>query len=334
MTAPQAIRGYNSRMDNTRSVPGAQLLNDFVADMSGAAAHAAATGDARAKDQILDALANWARQGALTQTRICTSGGNLDSRCTEWTRPDGQDPSAMKDFSAVQMSAAALRRAYLVAARSHARQERAADHAAIERWFGTFDDRMKRPTSVYFGLGLGWYWPAIDAAVMEGRTSRAKSLADKAVRDAGKLIDGDGSIAERTTRGDRALHYHSSALNEIVVTMEMQRALGGRPPRGLEDRLHRAVNLFIRATQDHAVLDPWARQAHNATFRPGRQDWSRNWVHNSWGSSWWHIYAYRYPDRPEAQWIARAISPRSGSARTDEEVGVALGCVYRGARGG
>jgi hypothetical protein len=179
----------------------------------------------------------------------------------------------MKDFSAVQMSAAALRRAYLVAARSHARQERAADHAAIERWFGTFDDRMKRPTSVYFGLGLGWYWPAIDAAVMEGRTSRAKSLADKAVREAGKLIEGDGSIAERTTRGDRALHYHSSALNEIVVTMEMQRALGGRPPRGLEDRLHRAVNLFIRATQDHAVLDPWAREAHNATFRPGRQDW-------------------------------------------------------------
>jgi hypothetical protein len=334
MTAPQAIRGYNSRMDNTRSVPGAQLLNDFVADMSGAAAHAAATQDPRAKDQILDALANWARQGALMQTRVCTSGGNLDSRCTEWTRPDGQDASAMKDFSAVQMSAAALRRAYLVAAQTHARQERAADHAAIERWFGTFDDRMKRPTSVYFGLGLGWYWPAIDAAVMEGRTSRAKSLADKAVRDAGKLIEGDGSIAERTTRGDRALHYHSSALNEIVVTMEMQRALGGRPPRGLEDRLHRAVNLFIRATQDHAVLDPWARQAHNATFRPGRQDWSRNWVDNSWGSSWWHIYAYRYPDRPEAQWIARAISPRSGSARTDEEVGVALGCVYRGARGG
>lgn len=332
--APTKIAGYNSRMDNTRQVPGAQLLIEFVADMSTAAAFAVTTSDRKTKDQILSALSNWARQGALTETVTCTSGGRLTDDCPEWRNADGSDLSKGKDFSSVQMSVASLRRVYLMTVADFARDTRAADHDLILNWFAFFQKRMKTPDKVYFGLQMGWHWPAIDAALLAGNPGKAKSTATRIARSLDSLVLGDGSIKDRTTRGDRALWYHNSSLNEAFISLEMLRANGGTPSQALEEKLHRAVNLFVRSAADHSVIDPWAKEAHNAKYTPGYQDWDSDWWNSTWGGSWWHIYAYRYPDRPEAKWLAKKVSARSASAYQDEEAGVALGCIYRTARGG
>jgi hypothetical protein len=330
---PSRIAGYNSRMDNADRVPGARQMNQLVLDLSATAAWAFASGDGRAKDEILSVLAHLARSGAWQGTKSCVRGGQLLDSCTEWTRPDGQDLSAMKDFSTVQMAVAALQRAYWLAAAGHRTKDRAADHAAIREWFAFFDKRMKSPTAVYFGLGVGWHWPAIDAAAARRGPAGARGAAGKTVRGLGRLFLDDGAIRDITTRGNRALHYHSSALNETLVSMEMLRAAGGTVPSDLEAKLHRAVRLFIAGVQDPAALDPWAREAHNAIHTPGRQEFDRNWWNRGFAGSWWHIYAFRYPDRAEAQWLRAAAGPTSGSARADEQVGVALGCIYRAAAG-
>lgn len=330
---PSRISGYNSRMDNADRVPGARQLNQMVLDLSATAAWAFVSGDTRARDEIVSLLAHLARSRAYEATAVCVRGGQLVESCTEWTRPDGQDPSRMKDFSTVQMAVSAMQRAYWLAAAGHRPQDRAADHAAIRTWFAVFDKRMKSPTSVYFGLGVGWHWPAIDVAAARRGPAGARSLAGKTVRGLDKLFRDDGSIRDITTRGNRALHYHSSALNETLVSMEMLRAAGGTVPPNLEARLHKAVRLFIAAVQDHGALDPWASEAHNAIYTAGRQEFDSNWPGRGFAGSWWHIYMFRYPDRPEAKWLRAAAGPTSGSARADEQVGVALGCIYRAAAG-
>lgn len=334
MRPPSRIAGYNSRMDNVDRVPGARQMIQVVSDVSATAAYAFASGDARAKDEIVSLLAHLARSGAWQGTKTCVRGGQLLESCTSWTRPDGQDPSAMKDFDTVQMAVSALQRAYWLAAADHRTGDRAADHAAIRDWFAFFDRRMKSPTGVYFGLGVGWHWPAIDTAAARRGSSGARGLAGKTVRGLAKLFLADGSIRDITTRGNRALHYHSSALNETLVSMEMLRAAGGSVPAGLEDRLHEAVRLFIAAVRNHGALDPWASKAHNAIYRPGQQEFESAWWNRAFAGSWWHIYIYRYADRPEARWLRAAAGPTSGSARADEQLGVALGCIYRGAAGG
>jgi hypothetical protein len=283
---PARIFGFTSRMSNVASVEGARDVEDFVAAVSQAAGYAVVSRDAGIRRDMMDVLTHWAGTGALLQTRSCTSGGRLLESCTEWTVPDGSDLSASKDFSAVQMAVSSLQRSYYLAAADFETAERAAQHQVIQNWFAAFNDRMKTPSNVYFGLQMGWHWPAIDAAVAEGRTRQAASLTRDMLRGLDPLILGDGSIHERTTRGNRALWYHNSSLNETLHSFEMARALGIAPSANLEARLHAAVNLFIRSVVDPTVIDPWAAVAHNAIHTPGVQDWNPNWRDTRWGGSW------------------------------------------------
>ena len=328
---PARVRGYNSRMDNAASVEGARTLERMTSDFSRAAAFAFVSRDAAAKRDILDFLVHLARANAFTDTTVCVRGGQLLSSCTEWTRPDGADLSTMKDFSAVQMAISSMQRGYYLAAANFQTSERAADHQIVQNWFNVFNGRMKRPTDVYFGLQMGWYWPSIDIAVAQRGSSAGRSTAGRLARGFNKLVLNDGSMRDRTTRGDRALWYHNSSINELVHSLEMIRATGASIPASLERKLHVAVNLFVRSVGDHSVIDPWARQAVNARYTPNRQNWPRDWQNTSWGGSWWHIYAYRYPERPEAQWLRRAVRPNSGSAFADQEIGVGVGCIYNAA---
>lgn len=328
---PVRVRGYNSRMDNVASVEGARTLERMASDFSQAAAYGFVSRDSGAKTEMLDFLTHLARTGAFTDTESCVRGGQLLPSCTEWTRDDGTDLSAMKDFTAVQMAVSSMQRGYYLAAADFQTAERAADHQTIQNWFNVFNARMKRPTDVYFGLQMGWHWPSVDAAAAQRGAASARSAATSLGRGLDRLVLSDGSLRDRTTRGDRALWYHNSALNEIVHSMEMMRATGARIPASLEQKLHVAVNLFIRSVNDHSVIDPWASQAQNARYTPNRQDWPRDWQNSSSGGSWWHIYAYRYPDRPEGQWLRASVRPNAGSARADQEIGVAVGCIYNAA---
>ncbi len=329
---PSRVLGYNSRMDNGASVEGARALENMTRDISRVAAYAFIARDARTKSEMLDVLSHWARSGAFTATKSCTRNGKFLKGCTEWTRPDGRDLSSMKDFSTVQMAISSMQRGYYLGAADFQVKERASDHAAIQAWFEIFNKRMKNPNSVYFGLQMGWYWPEIDERAAKGGPGKARGTAKKMGSGLERLMLRDGSMKDRTTRGDRALWYHNSAINETVHSMELMRATGVKVPVAMEDKLHRAVNLFARSVSDYSVIDPWARKAHNARYKPNFQDWSRNWQNNSWGGSWWHIYPYRYPDRPESRWLEATVSDRAGSAFADEEIGVGLGCTYNAAK--
>lgn len=324
---PKRISGYNSRMDNTHSVPGAQFMNTFVDQIGRTAAYAAVSDDADAKDEILSVLANMARQQALTGTVNC-----IGRDCPEWQRSDGRDLSDLKDYSFVESHVSNLQRVYLVSVADYKLEDRRSDHQVIKNWLQTFEKRRYPPHDVFFGLQMARYWPAIDSALLRGDTGKAAQLSSRMIRGVDRLVNADGSMAERTTRGDRALWYHNSAINETMYSMEIARAVGVRPPNGLEDRLHRAVRLFISAVQDHSVLDPWAKLANNARYRPGYQDWERDWPNKNWGGSWYHIYIHRYPDRAEARWLASRVGPNRLSAKTDVETGVGLGCIYRAAQ--
>ncbi len=94
------ISGYNSRMDNASSVPGAPEAERFATTVADVTVSAYVTEDAAALTRIIGVLANWARAGAFLDTLNCVQpDGYISSRgaCTQWTRSDGQDPSGIKD---------------------------------------------------------------------------------------------------------------------------------------------------------------------------------------------------------------------------------------------
>lgn len=332
VTPPDRLVGLTSRMDNADQIPAKVLLERFGDLTSAAAGHILATGNATVAEELMNVLTHWARSGAYVNTKSCTQNGRLTNACSAWTRPDGRDLSDSMDFSTVQMTMAGARSAYFGTIASYKASERAADHDAIRRWFAVFDARQKSPDQVYLGLKVGWYWPEIERQVTEGNTRRARSLTQKMLRDLDRLMLSDGSIKDRTTRGDRALWYHATAIGEIVTAMEMARTLQVGLPAGMENKLHQSVALFVRGVQDPAAIDPWARIAHNATYRPNQQNYRRDFWQNFFGHSWIHVYAYRYPEQPAAQWLASRVPARSQSAMHDADIGIAIGCIYEAAR--
>ncbi len=324
-----SISGLNSRQDNVDSVKGARQLEQFSEAFSAYSVLALATDDAALRERLIYTLAEWARAGALLGSRSCVSNGvlNTKGKCSEWTDPDGRDLSGMKDATFSTFIGAGIIRSYYVALADFNREQLGQQHAVIETWISQWSTRLKRPSSVYFGLNMGWYWPSITNDLAQGNKSSAiKKL--KAL-EAGliKLINKDGSIVDRTTRGDRALWYHYTSIGEIVVSMELMLAAGMKPSSKLEDRLHAAVDLFIRAVSDHSVLDRWAKVKRNSRYK-GSQDWSSGWPDSNFAGSWLHIYPYRYPGNPNAVSLRKMVKMTSRSAVADIDLGIGLGCLY------
>ena len=81
----------------------------------------------------------------------------------------------------------------------------------------------------------------------------------------------DGSIKNRTTRGNRGLWYHHTGLIETIVTLEMARKHGLKIPSSLEQRIERAGEIFIRGFEDHSYMDKWAEVAYRGVFTPGNK---------------------------------------------------------------
>jgi hypothetical protein len=331
-TAPIAkISGFTSRMaDVINSVEGARELEHFVGSFGAHTVKALVAKDAEKKRELVDILARWAEAGALLDTISCVrSDGSLitTGKCTEWTDPEGNDLSGMKDATFVTFLGAALMRAYYVGLADFDREGMARQHAAIDTWFDDFSKRFKTPTRVYFGLNVGWYWPSIMADLASGNKERARERLQRIDRELSALINNDGSIVERTTRGDRALWYHYTSIGEIVMSMELMRAAGLTPSAELEKRLHGAVDLFVAAVDDPMVLDKWARQRHNSRY-DGKQEWDDTWPAHDMAGTWLHVYPYRYPDREAAVKLREKVPVTARSAMIDIDLGLGLGCIY------
>ncbi|RYE09786.1 MAG: hypothetical protein EOP22_08040 [Hyphomicrobiales bacterium] len=327
------ISGFNSRMDNVESVEHARDLERFAGAFGGQSVLALASDNLALKTELIKILARWAEAGALLETIACVTGDGLlinKGACTEWTQDNGQDPSGMKDATFTTFIGAGLVRAYYAALADADPEGLAVEHTAIKGWIERFSKRLKRPGDVYFGLNMGWYWPTIVNELAAGETDAARGRLTKIADEMLRLISADGSIRERTTRGNRALWYHFTSIDEIVVSMELMRAAGMTPPAALEEDLHRAVAVFIAGVKDHSTLDKWAKLANNSVY-DGTQDWDANWADGDFAGTWLHIYPYRYAGTPLAVELRALVPVMARSATSDIDLGLGLGCIYNAA---
>jgi hypothetical protein len=329
------IEGFTSRMaDVVDTLPHARDLERFVAVFGGQAVLALATHDEALKESLIKILAKWAAADALLATRSCVKpNGDVDfgGKCTEWTVKDGSDLSGMKDATFTTLLGIGLIRAYYAALADANPEGLKTEHSAITGWIEKFAQRIARPTEVQFGLNVGWYWPAVVNDMVTGNQERARKRL--AMVDAGlaKQIYADGSIYDKTTRGDRALWYHYQSINAVVFSMELMRAAGVTPSEKLEAGLHRAVDLFAEAVMHpDAVMDKWAKQNVRARYE-GTQDWDATWANGDQGGSWVFIYQYRYPERDSSKLFAKIVKPTVKSATNDNDIGMGVGCLYNAA---
>ncbi|WP_435137529.1 peptidoglycan-binding domain-containing protein [Pseudopelagicola sp. nBUS_19] len=327
---PQKLEGFNSRMDNYSSVNHAEELDLFVLSFSRLATSFIALDNHVDAELALDGLYNWANGDAFLDTVECTVSGRLDDKkCTEWTEFTGQDLSSIKDHSTVQMHMMHLSYGYYMGLNCY--KENDGRHPVIKKWFEAFYLRNKSPDrEPYFGLDHGWYWPAILENQLHGRSSI--NLVKSIIKQLQREIFEDGSIKNRTTRGNRALWYHHDGMKEIMISLEIARRHGVSIPLSLDAKVKKAGEIFIRGFVDHSYLNRWAKVAHNAIYVEGEQEFKENLNDIPNGNSWFHIYAYRYPNSELTKQLRTLLQfENSNSASKDAMIGFGLGCLYSAA---
>lgn len=277
----------------------------------------------------MNALYAWAKSDALTKTKPCVKNGRLLDSCTEWTQNDGQDPSDKKDHSTTQMHMMHIAYGYYLTLADFNSDD--PKHLVIQNWIKTFFKWNKKPGGVYIGLDLGYHWPAVLQGTIENASvfseRHPKKLLTKAVRELDKVVLEDGSIKDRTTRGNKGLWYHHTGLIETIVTLEMARKYDVKIPESLEQRIEKAGEIFIRGFEDHSYMDRWARKAHNGVFIPGKQDFRDN-LELPNGNAWFYIFSYRYPNADFTQKLDKILNQYPRNGRRDGYVGFGLGCIY------
>ena len=316
-------------MDNREEVEGAIQTDEFVLRMTEVYTDAWVSGSDEKRQKVLDALYAWAEKDALTQTKPCAKNGHLLSSCSEWTQPDGQDPSDKKDHSTAQMHMMHLAYGYYLTLVDFNTDD--PKHEKIQNWINKFFKWNKKPNDVYIGLDLGWYWPGVLRGTLENAPNYSdwnpKKLLKKAVQALDKIVLEDGSIKNRTTRGNKALWYHHTGLIETIITLEMARKHDIRIPSSLGKRIERAGEIFIQGFEDHSYMDKWAKVAHNSVFTPGKQDFKNN-LDLPNGNSWLYIFSFRYPNLDLTKKLDKILAKYPKNGRMDGYIGFGLGCIY------
>ena len=330
---PLKITGFNSRMDNQASVKNADRLDLFVLNFSRLATSVISQRNEVDAELALKALYYWANGNAFLETVQCTKSGILDDKkCTEWTQPNGQDLSLIKDHGTVQMHMMHLSYGYYMTLSAYNKSD--PRHLVIQKWFNSFFKRNKSPNKAYFGMDHGWFWPEIIQNQFQGKSS--VKLVKKLLNQLDQEVFNDGSIKDRTTRGNKALWYHHDGMKEIMITLEIARRHGFEIPKNLEKKIEKAGAIFIRAFQDHSYLNKWAKVAHNAIYVPGEQDFTDDLANIPNGNSWFYIYAYRYPGSDVTRQLLKLLKtqPNNSPASKDAMIGFGLGCIYSSASEG
>jgi len=326
---PKRLFGYNSRMDNGKDVEGALEADLFVLRLAEAYTDSWVSGSDEKRQKVMNALYAWAKSDALTKTKPCVKNGRLLDSCTEWTQNDGQDPSDKKDHSTTQMHMMHIAYGYYLTLADFNSDD--PKHLVIQNWIKTFFKWNKKPGGVYIGLDLGYHWPAVLQGTIENVSVSSerhpKKLLTKAVRELDKIVLEDGSIKDRTTRGNKGLWYHHTGLIETIVTLEMARKYGVKIPASLEQRIEKAGEIFIRGFEDHSYMDKWASKAHNGVFTPGKQDFRDNLKLPN-GNAWFYVFSYRYPNAGFTQKLDKILNQYPRNGRRDGYIGFGLGCIY------
>ncbi len=329
------IEGFTSDMRRVvKTLPNVTELDEFVFKFGQLATRAYAGNDAALKGQLLDILERWALEGALLDTTNCMrpNGTYKKSLCTQWTVRDGSDLSPTKDWEFTMDRAVGLIRIYYIALVDFEPDERDEQHRIIKDWLEEFPPRLRpaRSVNVIYDVGRT-FMDAIVNDYVGAKPDAARAKLQRVEKALNRFLQSDGSIEKATTRGDRALWYQYTSLSDAIIATEMIRAAGLPLSGRVEEKLHKAVALFVAAVEDPDVLDPWARKRHNATY-DGRQDFDfARWHSSIYRGSWLYIYPYRYPDRVESKELLRLVPPDANSATSDWHFGIGLGCVYNAA---
>ena len=322
------IKGYNSKMDNWRKVEGAYSREVLIKYLE-ASTFAMVSDDEALKEKLFDKLYYWASKDALSATMQCYfSSGPFDlaPACEgEWSDPDGQDMAPIKDATVAVETVLSLNYLYKLFYADHKPEDDR--HKVILGWFERFYPRIMTAKNFYFGNSVGWHFPNI--SIKHSRNKDYKSLVENMVKGLDEWSFSDGSMKDRTTRGNRALWYHSNALGEAFIILEIAKIANVKIPNSLETKLLKAAELFNDAYLDHSVIEPWAKKRHNSQASNGRQEFNSNLDSVSFYSSWMQIFQFRYPEHRTAQWLNQELTSKASSLKSNQVTGVPLGCISK-----
>jgi len=176
------------------------------------------------------------------------------------------------------------------------------------------------------GNSAGWFFPNI--VLKHNNNKNYKSLVKKLIKGADKWILKDGSIKDRTTRGNRSLWYHHTGLGEAFMILEIANAANVKLPKNYEKNILKAAELFQDGFVDNSILEPWAKKAHNSQASNGVQKFNKNLDGVSFNGPWFHIIQYRYPDHRTSKFLKSKMTTRARSLKSDEIAGIGIGCIY------
>ena len=322
------IKGYNSKMDNDHIVEG-HYSRDVHLKYLEASTFAMASGDETLKERLFDKLYYWASKDALSETMQCyfaTGPFDLAPACEgEWSDPDGQDIAPIKDATVAVETVMSLNYLYKLYYAGYKPEDDR--HKVILGWFESFYPRIKASRDFYFGNSVGWHFPNI--SIKHSLNQDYKSLIENMVRGLDKSSYSDGSMKDRTTRGNRALWYHSNALGEAFIILEIARIADVEIPPTLEKKLLKAAELFNDAFLDHSVIEPWAKKRVRSQASNGRQEFNSNLDSVSFYSSWMQIFQLRYPEHRTAKWLNQELTSRAQSLKSNVVTGVPIGCISK-----
>ena len=321
------ILGYNSRMDNWKIVEG-NHSRDVMKEYLAAVTYASVTKNDEVKEFLFDKLYTWAKNNALSATKQCYTNSKdkpvLKDCQGEWSDPNGQDLAPVKDSVVAVQIVMGLNYIYNLNFTTYKTDD--PRHKKINQWFKSFYKRIKPVSDFYFGNSAGWYFPNI--ALRHNDNKNYKSLVKKLIKSADKWILKDGSIKDRTTRGNRSLWYHHSALGEAFMIMEIANAANVKIPKNYEKNLLKAAELFQDGFLDNSILEPWAKKAHNAQPSNGIQKFNKNLNSITIDSQWFHIIQYRYPNHRTSKFLKTKLTTKAKSLKSSGAIAIGIGCIY------
>ena len=234
------ILGYNSRMDNWETVEGVYSREVFK-EYADAVTYASVTENTQIKEFLFDKLYSWAKNKALTKTKQCYRNSLRNSilkDCEgEWSDSEGQDLAPIKDATVTLEIVMGLNYIYNLNFVNYKIEN--PRHKIINKWFQPFYKRIKPANKFYWGNSAGWYFPNI--ALRHSSNKDYSGLVEKLVKGADRWLLDDGSIRNRTTRGNRALWYHHTGLGEAFMILEIAKAANIKLPKNFEINLLKAI---------------------------------------------------------------------------------------------
>ena len=138
----------------------------------------------------------------------------------------------------------------------------------------------------------------------------------------------DGSIKDRTTRGNRSLWYHHTGLGEAFMILEIANAANVKLPKNYEKNLLKAAELFQDGFMDNSILEPWAKKAHNSQPSNGIQKFNKNLNSITIDSQWFHIIQYRYPNHRTSKFLKTKLTTKAKSLKSSGAIAIGIGCIY------